>query len=263
MRDEVCFVIAPIGSDDSKERRRIDGLLGMIRSVLQDKGINALAAHEIDKPGSITEQIVEYLIDSKIVVADLSDLNPNVMYELAVRHFANKPVITIAEKGTRLPFDIQDQRTIFYENDFLGLHTFSDKFKKTVESSLSDYVSNNPISRVIEGKGKYVPDSDILGRMEKVESFLKEAAPSRVGKPGFDDRKEFMLGLGTARLNEVEVKEACTSFLRELSAVYKIYDAAFTYDLDRQLAAIRIITDEQLQTSELREAAQKSGLKYA
>lgn len=263
MSDEsVCFVIAPIGEEGSVERKRTDGLLRSIRPILKSYGIKVVAAHEIPEPGSITEQIVEYLIDSKVVVADLSDLNPNVLYELAVRHFANEPVITIAVKGTRLPFDIKDQRTIYYDNDISGFHDFCEKFESVVKSTLNDYTPNNPISRVLEGKKKTVVDSDIIGKVEKIESFLKEAAPSKVGKQGFDDRKEYMIGLGTAELNEVEVKEACNSFLQELGAVMNVYDGAYSYDLDRQLVAVRIITDDQPQGSILSEAAEKSGLKY-
>ena len=69
----------------------------------------------IDEAGTITRQIVDRVYDADLVVADLTDLNPNVFYELAVRHAFHKPVITIAQAGTKIPFDVAHQRMITYD----------------------------------------------------------------------------------------------------------------------------------------------------
>jgi len=55
-----------------------------------------------------------------LVVANLTGLNPNVMYELGYRHCVEKPVIVIALDGTKLPFDVKDGRTFFYKNSIAG-----------------------------------------------------------------------------------------------------------------------------------------------
>jgi hypothetical protein len=47
-----------------------------------------------------------------LVIADLTSHNPNVFYELAVRHVIQKPIIQIIQKGERIPFDVSAQRTI-------------------------------------------------------------------------------------------------------------------------------------------------------
>lgn len=60
----------------------------------------------------ITSQIIEHIIKSEIVVADLSLHNPNVFYELSLRHAQNKPTIHIIRECDKIPFDINTFRTI-------------------------------------------------------------------------------------------------------------------------------------------------------
>ena len=54
------------------------------------------------------------LMDAELVIADLTGNNANVYYELSFRHAIAKPVIHMALQDTRLSFDVQDNRTIFY-----------------------------------------------------------------------------------------------------------------------------------------------------
>ena len=70
----------------------------------------------------ITDKIIGALFDSEIVVSDLTNLNPNVLYETALRHMAERPIILIANDGTDLPFDTSGQATIFYRIDDYQRH---------------------------------------------------------------------------------------------------------------------------------------------
>jgi hypothetical protein len=56
-------------------------------------------------------------VDDDLVVADLTGQNPNVFYELAVRHAAGKPVVHLITSGESLPFDVANQRAIKYALD--------------------------------------------------------------------------------------------------------------------------------------------------
>lgn len=116
-----CFIITPIGDDTDPIRRHIEGIIdAALRPALEDK-YDLVVAHRISEPGSITKQIITEIYSAKLVVANLTNRNPNVMYELALRHSLGKPVIMIAEKGTPLPSDIVMERTIFYQNDACGV----------------------------------------------------------------------------------------------------------------------------------------------
>lgn len=116
-----CFIITPIGDDTDPIRRHIEGIIdAALRPALEDK-YDLVVAHRISEPGSITKQIITEIYSAKLVVANLTNRNPNVMYELALRHSLGKSVIMIAEKGTPLPSDIVMERTIFYQNDARGV----------------------------------------------------------------------------------------------------------------------------------------------
>src|SRR5262249_14580502 len=49
---------------------------------------------------------------ANLVIADLTDHNPNVFYELAIRHIIRKPIVQLIQVGQKLPFDIAQVRTV-------------------------------------------------------------------------------------------------------------------------------------------------------
>jgi len=64
----------------------------------------------------LVKNIILKLNSSDIVVAILTDLNPNVWYELGIRHSLKKGTIMLLEKGDPLPFDISGYGVIKYED---------------------------------------------------------------------------------------------------------------------------------------------------
>jgi len=146
-----CFIITPIGAIDSEVFKKTKGLISsVIDPVLNEFDFKAVPAYEINNSGSITRQILKSIVNDKLVIANLTNLNPNVMYELAVRHAIRLPVIIMAEHGTNLPFDITDQRTIFYYDTLLGSEEAKPKLRLAIESALKDESVDNPIYQVVE-----------------------------------------------------------------------------------------------------------------
>src|SRR5699024_2807635 len=68
------------------------------------------------KPGIITSQVIRHVVSDPLVIADLSETNPNVFYELAIRHAIKKPLVQIIQKGERIPFDVAGTRTIHFDH---------------------------------------------------------------------------------------------------------------------------------------------------
>ena len=143
---KVCFFITPLGSDLSETRKATDGLIdAVLTPVLEKQGFELVPPHRIDKPGSITKQVIRYLLSADLVIANLSELNPNVMYELAVRHAKRLPIILLAQKGTNLPFDIAAERVIFFENNMNGVVDLKARLAAAIPSAMNELLPENPI----------------------------------------------------------------------------------------------------------------------
>ena len=154
-----CFIITPIGDEKDSIRRHIEGIIdAAITPVLGDK-YEIVVAHRIKELGTITKQVIKEINDAELVIANITNRNPNVMYELALRHAIGKPVITIAEKGTPLPADIISERTIFYYNDAKGVLELRDDLKN-IEAEIDFNKLSGPIY-------------DVLGEIFKADMVLQ------------------------------------------------------------------------------------------
>lgn len=151
-----CFIITPIGGERSDIRDALDGLLkSVLEPVLLEVGFkdeDITVAHQMKDSGSINTQLITRIIEDELCIVNLTGLNPNVMYELAIRHAVGKPVVIIAEKGTKLPFDIIDQRTIFYLNTMLGAVQLKETLRDMVDNILTNptNIPDNPIIKIIK-----------------------------------------------------------------------------------------------------------------
>ena len=129
MASKKVFIACPIGADDSPERARSDDLLRyviypVVKELLGVPPEEAtVRADKMGEPGRITTQVIRELIDADAVIADLTGTNPNVMYEVGIRQAIVKPFVLMAEKGQRLPFDLNDLRTVFYQLDLKNVES--------------------------------------------------------------------------------------------------------------------------------------------
>ncbi|MEO9458883.1 MAG: hypothetical protein ABJE63_13625 [Lentilitoribacter sp.] len=151
--ETTAFYVAPIGSEDSIERKHSDLFLSsLVEPALEQFRLNVVRADAISKPGTINKQILEYLLRSRLVVADLSYHNPNVFYELAIRHMIRKPVVQIMRSSDKVPFDVGQVRTIMIDtSDIYSLvpkiDTYRSEIATQVRSALDDPDSvDNPLS---------------------------------------------------------------------------------------------------------------------
>ncbi|CFR28958.1 hypothetical protein [Yersinia frederiksenii] len=153
--DTTCFYISPIGEEGSEHRQHSDLFLGsIVEPAIEALGLKVVRADSIDNPGLITNQIIEYILRSKLVIADLSFHNPNVFYELALRHVSRLPTLQIVRKGYAIPFDIGNFRTIILDCSNIytlipKLETYKSEIAAQARRALDDPdATENPVTSV-------------------------------------------------------------------------------------------------------------------
>lgn len=191
---KVCFVITPIGDNNSDIRRHIDGIIDQAIEPALGEKYDIEVAHRKYEIGSINDRVIRSVLDSDLVIANLTNTNPNVMYELAVRYSFGKPAIVIAEKGTKLPFDVIDENTIFYVNDPAGANELKQQiieYEKIIDLEKKTY---GPIYKVINRiplydeveSGKNVPSETlmqyVIDRLDSIEKNINSKAQGERNK---------------------------------------------------------------------------------
>ncbi|WP_416899250.1 MAG: hypothetical protein ACMVY4_05905 [Minwuia sp.] len=177
---KTCFVICPIGESGDEVRNWSDDVFfGLIQPIADDFGYVARRAIDDAKPGEITNHMIRDIFESDLVIADLTLLNPNVFYEIGIRHITKKPYIHLARAGTKIPFDTAGIGTIFIESgSFSGSDRARDELRSQLKMIEEDALNfENPVSRyreriTIEESGD--PSNkvliEILDRLDRIES---------------------------------------------------------------------------------------------
>lgn len=147
-----CFVVSAFGANSEEQLRHKQVLRHLVRKVLGTR-FHVIRADEIDDEGLITNQIIEHLLEDDLVVADLTGLNPNVFYEVAVRHAARKPIVHLITAGEEIPFDVANMRAVPYAlDDPDALEAAQEELARKVRAiEEADWVAApNPISAARE-----------------------------------------------------------------------------------------------------------------
>lgn len=126
---ETCFVMMPFGSWFDRYYQEI------YAPAIKDAGFEPVRADELFSTGSVVEQIWEQICKAKVLLADLTDKNANVFYELGLAHAAKKPVVFTARRVEDIPFDLRHLRVLVYE-------TQEPNWSELLKRSLSDFLKN-------------------------------------------------------------------------------------------------------------------------
>ena len=92
----------------------------IIQKACTDRRLPVTRGDQILKHGNIPHQILKMIQEAFFIIAEISEDNPNVFYEVGYGHALNKPIIAIADRKRVLPFDVSGERTIFYDTSKAG-----------------------------------------------------------------------------------------------------------------------------------------------
>ncbi len=174
---KVCFVISPIGIEGSADRVKSDQVLNhIIGPSVKQCGYDPIRADQISEPGIITSQIIQHILDSPLVVADLSGHNPNVFYEMALRHAIKKPIVQIIHATEKIPFDVAANRTVFFDHKDLDSVA---KAKEEISKQIRHVEKNpldvdTPISVTVELKSLRNSDNPLEKSYAEILAMLTE-----------------------------------------------------------------------------------------
>jgi hypothetical protein len=179
---------------DLHRKQELDGLYDhFIRPAVEAVAIPGSAdkhvlCHRGDKepgPGEIITHIIENLVLSELAIADLTGRNPNVFYELGVRHAVNDNTILISESEDDVPFDLRGQRLILYKRDFEG----GGRLRNEITKAVQDIVGapgriDNPVRRFLfdREREKMIKQIETQGRppgYDFVNELLQEMSNLR------------------------------------------------------------------------------------
>lgn len=165
-----CFIVCPIGSEDSDIRRRSEQLFNhILEPICDENNFECIRVDKINSNDSITSTIVEYLKSSDLVIADLTNHNPNVFFEVGYRSALQKPSIHIIEKDNVLPFDVSAIRTLHY--DLTNLDSVAE-FKRRLSETINSFEFNQ------ENIGNFTETNNVnpqvLNKLFNIEDMIIE-----------------------------------------------------------------------------------------
>lgn len=138
---KLCYVIMPYGSSDESRYKKFKSIFSaIIKPAAEAKGYTVIREDHEARQGNIGTNIIKSLAEADLVIADLSENNWNVAYELGIRHVLQKSgTILIKDKNTPMMFDIQGNKIIEYLSEWYDC--IDDTQQKIMDAI--DYVENN------------------------------------------------------------------------------------------------------------------------
>lgn len=137
-KDKICFVVMPFGRTDEEKRWFLGWYHEVIRKAVEDAGYESVLGVLENAPNAINDDLRKHLAIDPMVVVDLGGFapedapNPNVMYELGIRHAFNLPVVLMARKGQDVPFDINNQRAIMERRELVNFEGIRERLRQAI-----------------------------------------------------------------------------------------------------------------------------------
>ena len=188
-------------------------------------------AGDLDSQQNILKDIVVGINNADIIIADLTNLNANVFYELGLAHAMNKKVIIITQDISELPFDIKSYRANQYSLLFYKLPKLIDKLRELLAGAIDGSIQyGNPVS-------DFVPQLSIV----KPEIQVSVEEPTKNDIADIQDNATKMiseLNLMTDEMQELNSSvDTATQEINRVKSKSGTTDASFVRSVCRKLAS--------------------------
>jgi len=175
-KEKICYVIMPFSP--TKSTKNWDKVYEKVfRPAIEKSSFNYVCRKSEIKNVSFSEEIIKNLKNSDLVLADLTDFNANVMWELGIRHTLSTKTIMICQKEQidNLPSDIRHFGVIGYGKEI----TDAEEFKEEIEKMLSELNSNpdlntSPVRNVLNAEDLILSSQDRNKTISNLNGLLSE-----------------------------------------------------------------------------------------
>lgn len=152
-----CFVIMPFGKrlDNANIEVNFDEVYEkFIKPTVEGAGLNCIRCDKVDEAGNIHKRMFQLIWRADVVIADVSIPNPNVFYELGIRHALRKAVtIIIRNKNATLPFNIANMNAVEYHfADGKGDNEALTRIQKAISIGIEEGGSDSDVNEILDLK---------------------------------------------------------------------------------------------------------------
>lgn len=212
---KTCFIIMPYGKASVPgpdgaldERTYFDNVNKFVQATVSSLGITPLRSDQRREAVPIHSQMLADIIDADLAVVDITNYNPNVFYELGVRHAARRNATLLIGSGdTRPPFNITGIRVIRYDlSSDEARHDSSIQLRDAIVANLSSGVTDSLVHSLLPGLNLTRPQQRLQHDREPVAvRFSPPAKPAamRQSSPAAP-KKSFGLGVIKGDLIDVD-----------------------------------------------------------
>lgn len=128
---KLCFILSPF-------KQNYEGIKEAIDFIVRDSGFEPVRADDIRQPGIIHSDIWDHIQRAAVIIADVTEYNPNVFFELGVaatvKDKSRLIIVRQSSTGGEYPFDISTFRYIPYENTIPGSRKLTENLKSFLKN---------------------------------------------------------------------------------------------------------------------------------
>jgi hypothetical protein len=171
-----CFVIMPIAGTKSCTEQEWTGIYTqMIKPAVTGSKLGFICERAKPRTGAFIKDILEGLNRSDVVIADLTDRNPNVCYELGIRHTLKNRTILIAQNIDDVPSDLQSYWVVVYQKDLTGASEFKNEVRNILKEMQKDPdKSDSPVADFLQLKNVDILAYEKSANLKKLCALLSE-----------------------------------------------------------------------------------------
>lgn len=174
-KKENCFVLMPFGHHFDRYFQNI------YVPAIEDSGLAAVRADSLFRSSSILHDIWNHIKQARVLLADLTDTNSSVFYELGLAHAIGEPVVLVSNDIEDVPFDLRGLRVLIYDKDREDWGAdLRSRITKALHQTLTDIASAVPPPFAKASAPAALPNEDpLIAQLRAVEFQVRALRTER------------------------------------------------------------------------------------